>query len=1352
MNSLASSGVYYQLSDNNGKDWLPQEIQIDDTDQDGNSVSSGSMEPSVFATTDRVHVVWWSNGRVVYKSARVDEAGESNGWGSQVGEYSSIAVNPRGYSYMSYYDSTFKNLMFSGSVGPDIKVGQFDTHTVDSSGDVGKYSSIDVEKRNYPYPHIAYYDETNGELKYARWTGSEWVTSVVDSVGAYTDVEGQYISIALDSNDIPHVCYHDENNGWLKYATGNTLSDIGIIDDGGVSNDDVGEFCSIAVDPNDIPHVSYYDKSNNDLNYAEWIGPSPNNWAILDPPLDSAGDVGKYSSIAVDEYFNVHISYSDETNVKLNYAIYDGNWYPGNIVDNDLNTGRYTSIALDPESIPYISYYDYDISHKRLKLAEWVGPGYGDWSVSVIDADGDVGMHSSLAIDSDSGIHIAYYDNTNSRLKYHGSTSSITTAVQREALLSYPWWGENRWGSNPSGLSWGYGTAGKPDMAGNDEYLQVVFPEFSELNGNLKYAKWNVGLSDWDKIILADKGVIGSYTSMAMDSSNVPHISYYDESNGWLWYAKWVGPSLANWEFEVVDKAGDVGRYTSITVDKDDHPHISYTLSYEQTMKYAWRDDVRWYDEDVVFPGPSLAAAVYSSISTDSSARPHIAYYSHASGRLYYTYKDGGVWQTPSGVDSRVDSGEVSLGLELPAIPHISYYGWESGDTTDRRLKYAFWSTDHWEKESVDPPFPQTGKAGRYSSLELEGGNPRISYFHITDAALRYAEKNAGIWSITPVDQNGYVGTYTSLELDSNSNEPRISYFDGSNGDLKYAERTVGSWPIPLPPPVDQDSIRVGLFSSLALEDKAPKDIPHIAYFDESMSPRIYHTRSLASGGEVWTSRTGISELTESQITETKVAMSGENVHVVWEDWRDYATMGNEVYYKRSTDAGDTWPGLDVRISDGILDPNRDDKNPEVAVSGATISVVWKTEMGTIPSIYSYIMYDSNSWNGDIIGWGTDAIIAPNPVPELPYLATAPDIAVIGNDRHIVYSFWAGSLGPEEIAYAHRIDSTAEKNPMAYLKGTSAVRAPVNWLGRDQIFIIGGVNIENPPSYSNIVWRYDPLTDTITPHCNLPYARGIAYTSATYDPDPLGEGIYVFGGKDSEGSVHGEIMKINPHVSYDCYDTQVVLPNGGRYGTSAVYMSTHPNKGTLIFGGYDGTPNAHDDIILWRPNHMVPVSDTLAVLPSPRAFTSAIVMTTDQEYAFVFGGERGSGFEDDTPIVRVYASFGTWVAEPLAHTAFPTGKGRSGTSAISDGSYGYVFGGRDESQGLLNDIIRFNPRVDAEVAMVELCIELPSMREYTSAAYYGSPAAQGGGTYIFAGGSPLPTTDVYHYVASYDMP
>jgi hypothetical protein len=83
---------------------------------------------------------------------------------------------------------------------------------------------------------------------------------------------------------------------------------------------------------------------------------------------------------------------------------------------------------------------------------------------------------------------------------------------------------------------------------------------------------WN-GTS-WVVQTIDSNFLVGGFPSLALDSSENPHISYYDYINGDLKYASWNGSS---WLIQTVDSNGDVGWDTSLALDSTDAPYISYS-------------------------------------------------------------------------------------------------------------------------------------------------------------------------------------------------------------------------------------------------------------------------------------------------------------------------------------------------------------------------------------------------------------------------------------------------------------------------------------------------------------------------------------------------------------------------------------------------------------------------------------------------------------------------------------------------------------------------------------------------------------------------------------------------------
>jgi len=267
-----------------------------------------------------------------------------------VGQYTSVAIDPfNNTTYVSYYDATNKALRMAmnrgfgsgGNCGPN---NSWLCQTVDSGADFGKYSSIAIKPVSgggiyYPEIGIAYYDATNGKLKYAYTKicpTCSWSKDTVDQPILFpTDNIGRYTSLKYNSNGTPYIAYYFENTGGVdalkvaSYVGSGGNCGYGTVTgewqcDTIKTGEGVGQYASLALDGAGNRHIAYYDAANGDLWYASDrigtnCGPGGNTWICY--PVDSLNNVGQYASLYVDNGNHFHIAYYDATIDALKYAV-----------------------------------------------------------------------------------------------------------------------------------------------------------------------------------------------------------------------------------------------------------------------------------------------------------------------------------------------------------------------------------------------------------------------------------------------------------------------------------------------------------------------------------------------------------------------------------------------------------------------------------------------------------------------------------------------------------------------------------------------------------------------------------------------------------------------------------------------------------------------------------------------------------------------------------------------------------------------------------------------------------------------------------------------------------------------
>jgi hypothetical protein len=340
---------------------------------------------------------------------------------------------------------------------------------------------------------------------------------LVDSAG---DV-GSYDSLALDAAGHPVISYYDTTNGDLKVAhcgkptcKGHTA--IAQPDTGG----NVGRGTSLALDASGNPVVSYFDATNTDLKVLHCGTPDCASGNMLTTP-DTGFLAGEETSLVLDGSGNPVVAYLDAGNEDLKVLhCGDATCTSGNSTtspDTGGIVGQDPSIALDASGNPVVSYFDF--TNRDLKVLHCGDADCTSGNTIVApDTVGSVGRYTSLALDASGNPVVSYYDDTDGFLKvlHCGSAdcSSGNTIATPDA----------------SGTAGGF-TSLRLDSSGNPviSYLSVVYPQGYPKLLHCGDATCTSGNST---STLDTTGTGGEYTSLRLDSTGNPVVSYYDFVDG----------------------------------------------------------------------------------------------------------------------------------------------------------------------------------------------------------------------------------------------------------------------------------------------------------------------------------------------------------------------------------------------------------------------------------------------------------------------------------------------------------------------------------------------------------------------------------------------------------------------------------------------------------------------------------------------------------------------------------------------------------------------------------------------------------------------------------------------------
>ena len=363
---------------------------------------------------------------------------------------------------------------------------------------------------------------TYGSLYFEVYTfGANYVPYPSADFGRYTDISVGQGHIAITfvdaaTNNLVSCSGDALNPGDFTYFT--TVTNLG-----------ADPYYEMNRDTYHIPAIVYYSPGAGDLMYKEARDRNCSGWYAADT-LVSSGDVGKYCTIALNDYYQ-GVAYFNDTDNKIYYMQAENahatSWSAPVAVTPVGGDYRDLSLAI-VNGRPCIAYYrvvDTGLYFARASSSDgsaWEAP------IEIDTHSGDLGQSVKL-LEVANRPAVAYFDLTLGDEAIYYLRAEDTTggswddSTRKEVRVC---------GSAASALDMAI-IDGRPAIAADPGYGWALFSVASE----------ETGLVFWEDVSTEPSGImdLGQYCSLA-DYYGLPAMAYYDETNNQLRFARGIVP------------------------------------------------------------------------------------------------------------------------------------------------------------------------------------------------------------------------------------------------------------------------------------------------------------------------------------------------------------------------------------------------------------------------------------------------------------------------------------------------------------------------------------------------------------------------------------------------------------------------------------------------------------------------------------------------------------------------------------------------------------------------------------------------------------------------------------------
>ena len=338
-------------------------------------------------------------------------------------------------------------------------------------------------------PYVIVLDETNGAIQV--WKGNSTTpTAFTEQDSASNPQNTRYVapSACIDSTDIIHIAYYDENGktSALRYVTFDTSTDtfsgdISVKDIGGATP--VNSGTAISIDTNDIPHIAWVDSVSNmgtdydTVYYVNRVGGAWNTEVEIEG--GTATKNCAYPDIAIDSDNVPIVVYRNSTDSNVEFSggnINNASSFTLFVIDTIVpNANNTPSVVVDSTGDIWVGYIKSSASNIALRKHVY-GNAWTTWGIAV--SSGSASQNTPVSLVATGTDIYFFFENSSNDIAYDvwdGTTwagaTTLETGTFNTAKAKWAFWVDNDNGGALTGLDTYYfdGTPSDPDSAWTDD-------------------------------------------------------------------------------------------------------------------------------------------------------------------------------------------------------------------------------------------------------------------------------------------------------------------------------------------------------------------------------------------------------------------------------------------------------------------------------------------------------------------------------------------------------------------------------------------------------------------------------------------------------------------------------------------------------------------------------------------------------------------------------------------------------------------------------------------------------------------------------------------------------------------